>query len=94
MGVDLGHLAMLPQLLASPPAWWLQAGPQGLLFPGRDPLLPITTLQAHLEAAKLGTPVTPMPFGANQSRPARTRTTRIIKRTPTALMPPCPKPYP
>ena len=58
--------AMLsPLLLDLLRAWWLQARPEGWLFPGRDPLLPLTTRQlnrvCHMaaEAAGLGSWVTP-----------------------------------
>jgi integrase/recombinase XerD len=58
--------AMLsPQLLELLRAWWLQCRTRGWLFPGRDPLLPLTTRQlnraCHMaaEAAGLGTWVTP-----------------------------------
>ena len=59
------HAMLSPQLLELLRAWWLQARPQGWLFPGRDPLLPITTRQlnrvCHMaaEAAGLGSWVTP-----------------------------------
>ncbi len=59
------HAMLSPQLLVVLRAWWRQGRPQGWLFPGRDPLLPITTRQlnrvCHLaaEAAGLGTWVTP-----------------------------------
>ena len=58
--------AMLsPQLLELLRAWWLQCRSQGWLFPGRDPLLPVTTRQlnraCHMaaKAAGLGTWVSP-----------------------------------
>jgi integrase/recombinase XerD len=58
--------AMLsPVLLALLRAWWLQCRSKGWLFPGRDPLLPITVRQlnraCHLaaEAAGLGSWVSP-----------------------------------
>ena len=59
------HAMLSPQLLELLRAWWLQAHPRGWLFPGRDPLLPITTRQlnrvCHMaaEAAGLGAWVTP-----------------------------------
>ena len=59
------HAMLSPQLLELLRAWWLQARPQGWLFPGRDPLLPVTTRQlnrvCHMaaEAAGLGSWVTP-----------------------------------
>ena len=55
------HAMLSPQLLELLRAWWLQCRSQGWLFPGRDPLLPITTRQlnrvCHMaaEAAGLGT---------------------------------------
>jgi integrase/recombinase XerD len=52
------HALLSPQLLELLRAWWLQARPQGWLFPGRDPLLPITTRQlnrvCHMAAAAAG----------------------------------------
>jgi hypothetical protein len=54
-----------PQLLSLLRAWWLQCRSRGWLFPGRDPLLPITVRQlnrvCHMaaEAAGLGSWVTP-----------------------------------
>ena len=58
--------AMLsPQLLELLRAWWLQCRSQGWLFPGRDPVLPVTSRQlnrvCHMaaEAAGLGTWVSP-----------------------------------
>jgi site-specific recombinase XerD len=58
--------AMLsPQLLDLLRAWWLQCRSKGWLFPGRDPLLPVTVRQlnraCHMaaEAAGLGSWVTP-----------------------------------
>jgi len=59
------HAMLSPQLLDLLRAWWLQARPQGWLFPGRDPLLPITARQlnrvCHMaaDAAGLGSWVTP-----------------------------------
>jgi integrase/recombinase XerD len=59
------HAMLSPQLLVVLRAWWRQGRPQGWLFPGRDPLLPITTRQlnraCHLaaEAAGLSTWITP-----------------------------------
>ena len=59
------HAMLSPQLLVLLRAWWLQARPLGWLFPGRVPLLPITTRQlnrvCHMaaEAAGLGSWVTP-----------------------------------
>ena len=51
--------AMLsPQLLELLREWWLQCRSQGWLFPGRDPLLPITTRQlnrvCHMAAEAAG----------------------------------------
>jgi integrase/recombinase XerD len=59
------HAMLSPQLLTLLRAWWLQCRSQGWLFPGRDPVLPITTRQfnrvCHMaaEAAGLGTWVSP-----------------------------------
>src|SRR5262245_60638200 len=59
------HAMLSPQLLELLRAWWLQCRSQGWLFPGRDPLLPVTTRQlnrvCHMaaEAAGLGSWVTP-----------------------------------
>jgi integrase/recombinase XerD len=59
------HAMLSPQLLAVLRAWWLQCRSQGWLFPGRDPILPITTRQlnraCHMAAdvAGLGTWVSP-----------------------------------
>jgi integrase/recombinase XerD len=69
--VELGkggkdRFAMLsPQLLELLRAWWRQCRSKGWLFPGKDPLLPLTTRQlnraCHLaaEAADLGSWVSP-----------------------------------
>jgi len=69
--VELGkggkdRFAMLsPQLLELLRAWWRQCRSKGWLFPGKDPLLPLTTRQlnraCHLaaEAAGLGSWVSP-----------------------------------
>ncbi len=58
--------AMLsPQLLEVLRAWWLQCRSKGWLFPGRDPILPMTTRQlnraCHMAAdfAGLGTWISP-----------------------------------
>ena len=59
------HAMLSPQLLDLLRAWWLQCRSKGWLFPGRDPLLPITTRQlnrvCHMaaEAAGLGSWVSP-----------------------------------
>jgi integrase/recombinase XerD len=59
------HAMLSPQLLELLRAWWLQCRSRGWLFPGRDPLLPMTTRQlnrvCHMaaEAAGLGSWVTP-----------------------------------
>lgn len=59
------HAMLSPQLLELLRAWWLQLRSKGWLFPGRDPLLPLTTRQlnraCHMaaEAAGLGSWVTP-----------------------------------
>jgi hypothetical protein len=54
------HAMPSPQLLSLLRAWWLQCRSKGWLFPGRDPLLPMTVRQlnrvCHMaaEAAGLG----------------------------------------
>jgi integrase/recombinase XerD len=59
------HAMLSPQLLELLRAWWRQCQSRGWLFPGRDPLLPITVRQlnrvCHMaaEAAGLGSWVTP-----------------------------------
>jgi integrase/recombinase XerD len=59
------HAMLSPQLLALLRAWWRQCRSRGWLFPGRDPLQPITTRQlnrvCHMaaQAAGLGSWVTP-----------------------------------
>jgi len=59
------HAMLSPQLLELLRAWWLQCRSRGWLFPGRDPVLPITARQlnraCHMaaEAAGLGTWVSP-----------------------------------
>ena len=59
------HAMLSPQLLEVLRAWWRQCRSRGWLFPGRDPLLPITVRQlnrvCHMaaEAAGLGSWVTP-----------------------------------
>jgi integrase/recombinase XerD len=59
------HVMLSPQLLGLLRAWWLQCRSQGWLFPGPDPLLPISARQlnrvCHMaaQAAGLGTWVTP-----------------------------------
>lgn len=59
------HAMLSPQLLELLRAWWLQCRSPGWLFPGRDPLLPITVRQlnraCHMaaDAAGLGAWVTP-----------------------------------
>jgi site-specific recombinase XerD len=59
------HAMLSPQLLKLLRAWWQQCRSQGWLFPGRDPLLPITARQlnrvCHMaaQAAGPGTWVTP-----------------------------------
>jgi integrase/recombinase XerD len=59
------HAMLSPQLLKLLRAWWLQCQSRGWLFPGRDPLQPISTRQlnrvCHMaaEAAGLGSWVTP-----------------------------------
>jgi len=59
------HAMLSPQLLAVLRAWWRQCRSQGWLFPGRDPILPITTRQlnraCHMAAdvAGLGSWISP-----------------------------------
>jgi site-specific recombinase XerD len=59
------HALLSPQLLELLRAWWRQCRSRGWLFPGRDPLLPMTTRQlnraCHMaaETAGLGSWVTP-----------------------------------
>jgi len=59
------HAMLSPQLLVLLRAWWLQCRSPGWLFPGCDPLLPITTRQLNrvchsaAAAAGLGSWVTP-----------------------------------
>ena len=52
------HPVLSPQLLELLRAWWLQCRSKGWLFPGRDPLLPITARQlnrvCHMAAATAG----------------------------------------
>lgn len=59
------HAMLSPQLLDVLRAWWLQCRSPGWLFPGRDPLLPMTVRQlnrachAAADAAKLPVWVSP-----------------------------------
>ena len=59
------HAMLSPQLLSLLRAWWLQCRSRGWLFPGQDPLRPITVRQlnrvCHMaaDAAGLGSWVTP-----------------------------------
>lgn len=59
------HAMLSPQLLELLRAWWLQCRSPGWLFPGRDPLLPVTTRQLNrackmaAEAAGLEPWITP-----------------------------------
>jgi integrase/recombinase XerD len=59
------HAMLSPRLLAILRAWWQQCRSRGWLFPGQDPLLPITDRQlnrachAAAEAAGLGSWVSP-----------------------------------
>jgi site-specific recombinase XerD len=59
------HALLSPQLLELLRAWWRQCRSPGWLFPGRDPLLPMTVRQlnraCHMaaDAAGLGSWVTP-----------------------------------
>src|SRR5438067_11238551 len=39
------YVMLSPHLLELLRVWWKQAQPRGWLFPGRDPVLPITTRQ-------------------------------------------------
>src|SRR6516162_1498022 len=41
------HAMLSPQLLTVLRPWWLQCRSQGWLFPGQDPILPITTRQLN-----------------------------------------------
>jgi len=59
------HAMLSPQLLAVLRAWWLQCRSQSWLFPGRDPISPVTTRQlnraCHMAAdvAGLGSWISP-----------------------------------
>ena len=59
------HAMLSPQLLVILQAWWKQCRSRGWLFPGQDPLLPLTTRQlnraCHMaaDAAGLGSWVSP-----------------------------------
>jgi integrase/recombinase XerD len=59
------HAMLSPQLLAILRAWWEQCRSRGWLFPGQDPLLPITDRQlnrachAAADAAGLGSWISP-----------------------------------
>jgi site-specific recombinase XerD len=59
------HAMLSPVLLELLRAWWRQCGSQSWLFPGRDPLLPITVRQLNrachtaADAAGLGSWVSP-----------------------------------
>jgi site-specific recombinase XerD len=59
------HAMLSPQLLELLRAWWLQCRSQGWLFPGQDPVRPLTVRQlnrvCHMaaETAGLGTWVSP-----------------------------------
>jgi integrase/recombinase XerD len=73
------HAMLSPQLLSLLRAWWLQCRSRGWLFPGRDPLLPITVRQlnrvCHMaaEAAGLGSWVTPHTLRHSFATPAGER---------------------
>ena len=41
------HAMLSPQLLEVLRAWWCQCRSKGWLFPGRDPILPVTTRQLN-----------------------------------------------
>jgi site-specific recombinase XerD len=64
-GLKDRHAMLSPQLLELLRAWWLQCRSRAWLFPGRDPMLPVTTRQlnrvCHMaaEAAGLGAWVSP-----------------------------------
>jgi site-specific recombinase XerD len=57
------YVMLSPYLLALLRAWWRQARPRGWLFPGRDPVQPLTTRQlnrachAAAQMAEIGKPV-------------------------------------
>jgi integrase/recombinase XerD len=59
------HGILSPQLLAILRAWWVQCRSKGWLFPGQDPLLPMTVRQLNrvchqaADAAGLGSWITP-----------------------------------
>ena len=59
------HAKLSPELLSLLRAWWLQCRSRGWLFPGRDPLLPMTVRQLNrachqaADAAGLGTWISP-----------------------------------
>ncbi len=59
------HGILSPQLLAILRAWWMQCRSKGWLFPGQDPLLPMTVRQLNrachqaADAAGLGTWISP-----------------------------------
>jgi site-specific recombinase XerD len=59
-GLKDRHAMLSPQLLALLRAWWLQCRSRGWLFPGRDPILPVTTRQlnrvCHMAAEAAGLP--------------------------------------
>jgi integrase len=52
------HAMLSPQLLELLRAWWLQSRSRGWMFPGRDPLLPMTVRQlnrvCHMAAEAAG----------------------------------------
>jgi integrase/recombinase XerD len=64
-GLKDRHAMLSPHLLELLRAWWLQCRSRGWLFPGRDPVLPVTTRQlnrvCHMaaEGAGLGAWVSP-----------------------------------
>ena len=59
------YVMLSPYLLDLLRAWWKAARPQGWLFPGRDPVQPLTTRQlnrachAAAQLAEIGKPVSP-----------------------------------
>jgi site-specific recombinase XerD len=71
------HAMLSPQLLELLRAWWRQCRSPGWLFPGRDPVLPITARQlnrvCHMaaEAAGLGTRVRSLARNGRKRRAAK-----------------------
>src|SRR4029077_6570724 len=48
------HAKLSPELLSLLRAWWLQCRSKGWLFPGRDPLLPMTVRLARIQEEPIG----------------------------------------